>query len=75
MRAYGTSEKFWQKHKGIHRFVRPTASGGYRFYLPRELLVAPGFPRDTILPDDIFEAWEVLGNAIPPPLAATGLAP
>eukprot|EP00972_Heterocapsa_arctica_P039621 5838367-Heterocapsa_arctica.AAC.1 len=71
MHAYGTSEKFWHNHKGTHGFVRPTSIGGYRFYLPRDLLVAQGFPRGTILPEDIFEAWELLGNAIPPPLAAT----
>jgi hypothetical protein len=75
MHAYGTSEKFWHSHKGIHGFVRRTSLGGYRFYLPRELLVAQGFPRETTLPENIFEAWELLGNAIPPPLAAAGLGP
>eukprot|EP00972_Heterocapsa_arctica_P048927 7208369-Heterocapsa_arctica.AAC.1 len=75
MHAYGTSKKFWHNHKGIHGFVRTTSTGGYRFYLPKELLVAQGFPRGTSLPEDIFEAWELLGNAIPPPLAATGLGP
>eukprot|EP00972_Heterocapsa_arctica_P101779 14994831-Heterocapsa_arctica.AAC.1 len=36
MHAYGTSEKFWHNHKGIHGFVRRTCAGGYRFCLPRE---------------------------------------
>eukprot|EP00972_Heterocapsa_arctica_P053255 7841849-Heterocapsa_arctica.AAC.1 len=43
--------------------------------MPGELLVAQGFPRGTVLPDDVLEAWEFIGNAIPPPLAAIGLAP
>eukprot|EP00972_Heterocapsa_arctica_P060942 8988534-Heterocapsa_arctica.AAC.1 len=75
MHAYGTAQTFWHFHKGIHGFIRPTSFGGYRFYTPRELLVAQGFPRHTVLPEDQTEAWELICNAIPPPLAAIGLAP
>eukprot|EP00972_Heterocapsa_arctica_P040935 6033548-Heterocapsa_arctica.AAC.1 len=75
MHAYGTAQQYWHLHQGIHGFIRPTSYGGYRFYTPRELLVAQGFPRHTVLPEEQTEAWELIGNAIPPPLAAIGLAP
>ena len=46
---------------------------GYRFFSPAELAVAQGFPAGITLPSDNRAAWQLLGNAIPPPMALLGL--
>jgi hypothetical protein len=58
----------------LHGFFRAVTGTQTRFYSPRELAVAQGFPWNTPLPGNHSHAWALLGNAIPPPMAATGLA-
>ena len=73
MRSYGHAAMYAGTQGGAHGFFRRVPGVGYRFFSPAELAVAQGFPAGTTLPTDYRAAWQLLGNAIPPPMALLGL--
>ena len=73
LRPYGwTAETFAASNKGWHGFFADTPRGP-RFFSPRELAVAQGFPWGFTLPGCRTQAWQLLGNFVPPPMAYLGL--
>ena len=73
LRSYGrAAETFAPSDKGWHGFFASSPRGP-RFLHPRELAVAQGFPWGFALPDNCTEAWQLIGNSIPPPMAYLGL--
>ena len=73
MRSYGDAAIYAGTQGGAHGFFRLVPGAGYRFFSPAELAVAQGFPAGITLPSDNRAAWQLLGNAIPPPMALLGL--
>ena len=73
LRSYGwAAETFAASGKGWHGFFADTPRGS-RFLSPRELAVAQGFPWGFTLPGCHTQAWQLLGNSVPPPMAYLGL--
>ena len=73
MRSYGDAAIYAGTQGRAHGFFRLVPGTGYRFFSPAELAVAQGFPAGITLPSDNRAAWQLLGNAIPPPMALLGL--
>ena len=73
MKSYGDAANYAGSQGGAHGFFRHVPGIGYRFFSPAELAVAQGFPAGIVLPTDTRGAWQLLGNAIPPPIALLGL--
>ena len=73
MKSYGGAAIYAGTQGGAHGFFRLVPGTGYRFFSPAELAVAQGFPAGIALPSDNRAAWQLLGNAIPPPMALLGL--
>ena len=72
LRSYGwAAETFAASGKGWHGFFAD-APRGPRFFGPRELAVAQGFPWGFTLPGCRTQAWQLLGNFVPPPMAYLG---
>ena len=73
LRSYGwAAETFAASGKGWHGFFADTPRGP-RFLSSRELAVAQGFPWGFTLPGCRTQAWQLLGNSVPPPMAYLGL--
>ena len=73
LRSYGwAAEAFAASGKGWHGFFADSPHGP-RFLSPRELAVARGFPWGFTLPGCRTQAWQLLGNSVPPPMAYLGL--
>ena len=72
-RSYGwAAETFVASGKGWHGFFADTPHGP-RFLHPKEPAVAQGFPWAFTLPACRTQAWQLLGNFVPPPMAYLGL--
>ena len=73
LRSYGwAAETFAASGKGWHGFFADTPHGP-RFLCPRELAVAQKYPWGFALPSCRTQAWQLLGNSVPPPMAYLGL--
>ena len=73
LRSYGwAAETCPASDKGWHGFFAETPHGP-RFLHPRELAVAHGFPWGFASPSCRTQAWQLLGNSIPLPMAYLGL--
>mgnify|MGYP002041865679 FL=1 len=72
MESYGMAQRFWGGKGGVHGFFRQVGDR-FRFLSPEELLVVQGFPWGTPLPCSTEDAWGLIGNAVPPPMAAMGM--
>ena len=72
-RSYSrAAEIFPASGKGWHGFFADTPHGP-RFLHPTELAVAQNFPWGFPLPTCPVQAWQLIGNSIPPPMAYLGL--
>jgi hypothetical protein len=80
MHSYGSAVEAFDDpntHEPLHGFFREAANGEFRFYDPREVAVAQGSPWVFTSPQTSSlneHAWALLGSAIPPPMAAMGIA-
>ena len=73
LKSYGrAAEIFPASAKGWHGFSADTPHGP-RFQHPTEPAVAQGFPWGFPLPTCPVQAWQFIGNSIPPPMAYLGL--
>ena len=73
LKSYGrAATMFPASEKGWHMFFAD-APHGPRFLCPTELAVAQGFPWGFALPSCLVQAWQFIGNSIPPPMAYLGL--
>ena len=70
MASYGRQHEIpmeYQQNIGNHVFfVKAHPDDCLRLASPWEFLSALGFPVDMVLPEDIFEAWTIAGNALSP---------
>ena len=73
MRSYGTALRYHGSSGGVHGFLHWAPNLGYRHFMPAELAVAQGFPAGMVWPANRVTVWQLLGNAIPPPMALVGL--
>ena len=73
LRSYGWAAViFAASDKGWHGIFADTPHGP-RFFHPKELAVAQGFPWGFTLASCRTQAWQLLGNSVPPPMAYLGL--
>ena len=73
LKSYGwAAETFAASDKGWHGLFADTPHGP-KFLHPKELAVAHGFPWGFALPSCRTQAWQLLGNSVPPPMAYLGL--
>ena len=70
MASYGRQHEIpteYQISKGNHVFFVRTQPGDFlRLASPWEMLSALGFQTNMVLPEDVFEAWTIAGNALSP---------
>ena len=73
LKSYGRADEiFPASEKGWHGFF-VEAPRGPRFLHPRELAVAQNVQLRSALPSCHTQAWQLIGNSIPPPMAYLGL--
>ena len=73
LKSYGrATEIFAASEKEWHGLFVETPHGP-RFLHPRELAVAQSYPWGFTLPSCYSQAWQFIGNSIPPPMAYLGL--
>ena len=72
LKSYGwAAGTFAASDKGWHKLFADTPHGP-RFLHPKELAVAQGFLWGFTLPNCRTQAWQLLGNSVPPPWRTLG---